>query len=99
MRVWAILAMRHDLRAQWLRWQVARSFGTGAVDLLVDALLGSEHVFAPHSRTLQKTVDGGGPRLQQNWFPAKVFVGDTYCYFAGSKTAEQLTSTKIHGQE
>ncbi|CAJ1408020.1 unnamed protein product, partial [Effrenium voratum] len=21
--------------------------------------------------------------LQQNWFPAKVFVGDTYCYFAG----------------
>ena len=20
---------------------------------------------------------------QHNWFPARVFVGDTYCYFAG----------------
>ena len=21
--------------------------------------------------------------MQHNWFPARVFVGDTYCYFAG----------------
>eukprot|EP00964_Phaeocystis_antarctica_P115201 scaffold79156_cov36-Phaeocystis_antarctica.AAC.2 len=22
--------------------------------------------------------------MQHNWFPARVFVGDTYCYFAGN---------------
>merc|ERR1719330_1812259 len=25
--------------------------------------------------------------LRLNWFPAKVFVGDTYCYFAGMTLA------------
>nr|POE87904.1 udp-n-acetylglucosamine--dolichyl-phosphate n-acetylglucosaminephosphotransferase [Quercus suber] len=40
-----------------------------------------QHLFSVY--LLLPFIGGSLALLKHNWFPAKVFVGDTYCYFAG----------------
>lgn len=51
------------------------------VEILSDSLSRENHVFS--AMMLLPFLGVSLALLQHNWYPASVFVGDTYCYFAG----------------
>lgn len=54
---------------------------TGALDSESNAYVGEHQLFAIF--LILPFVGTSLGLLRHNWFPAAVFVGDTYCYFAG----------------
>ncbi|KAF2159342.1 hypothetical protein M409DRAFT_71117 [Zasmidium cellare ATCC 36951] len=72
--------------------EVGQSLVIACLIVLNDALYLSPTVQQPHPAAeshllsiylLLPLIGVSLALLQHNWFPAKVFVGDTYCYFAG----------------
>ena len=72
--------------------EVAQSIAIACLLLINDLLYLNPYSNHPHTATdshrfsvylLLPFIAVSSALLQFNWFPARVFVGDTYCYFAG----------------